>query len=312
MSDKDQATASNAKYFSTDFLSTDFTKSIVSNFIKIAKANAEAEETLNKENAETSVTEAEESQREKPTEAVWALSWNARNGSLEPMKLLCDKYSLTRDDIRHHPQKFAPFVWSAENGHLEVFKFLCAKFKLPKKWVKTIAYAAAVKGQLNVVQYLFETYNVPKDDPSYMMMEDNEYDQSPLYLCACLGNVETFKYLCEYFGYSREDHFDEKYQNSLFVGAAKNGHVNVLQFLHDTLGFSKSVATRTNNVALLFGAKNGHLEVVKYLCETYQLGAADLLVRESRILFKCSKKHPDITNYLCARLNDLLLPQPEK
>ena len=59
-------------------------------------------------------------------------------------------------------------------------------------------------------------------------------------------------------------------------GAVKNGHVEVLKWLHETYRLTASDARANENHALREAAENGHVEVLKWLHDTFELAVEDV------------------------------------
>ena len=87
------------------------------------------------------------------------------------------------------------------------------------------------------------------------------------------GHLEVLKWLHETFGLTDVDaRAEENYALRL---SARNGHLEVLKWMHETFGLTDMDARAEGNYALRVAAENGRLEVLKWMYETFGLTDMD-------------------------------------
>jgi ankyrin repeat protein len=115
-----------------------------------------------------------------------------------------------------------------------------------------------MRGHLDVIQYLIDTYNC---DPSL----PDDVNNTSLHLAALNGTLHTVKYLIE----------DMKCDPNSRGGngatplhcASMHGHLEVIKYLIDVHHCDPSLPDEVKNTPLHFAALNGRLQTVKYLIE---------------------------------------------
>lgn len=160
-----------------------------------------------------------------------------RKGYLKVIKLLVDKFNLSRKDIKKAQKKFCRYgdVFCeavCENGHLEVLQYLLEKFGLithrypyPEGLFRSLIYPASRNGHLKVVQWVAKKFDLGHEAiyPGEFPFED---------ICC-------------------------------------NGHLNILRWLSGTSLLDVKKIKRKWDTILENTYKNGRTETVKWLIVTY-------------------------------------------
>jgi hypothetical protein len=177
-----------------------------------------------------------------------------RKGHYDVLKLLCDKYPITKDDV-----KCSEFTNLAREGHLPVIEYLFDKYTLATEYGKSVLREAAEFGHLPLVQYVcgvceFTAADIlPSEEPADFVWGAKN------------GHLPVVQYLCEKY---KPDILDNV-RRIIITRIAQNGHLEILKYFCDLYSTtSDDIELRAVSLA----AAKGHLEVVQYLCDTYDLG----------------------------------------
>ena len=185
----------------------------------------------------------------------YSLTYAAINGHLEIVKFLYHNNSFNNIENA--------FDLVAENGHLEVLKWFFANFTLNQLNISSLAMdLASQNGHLEVVKWLNLTLTVYNDHLAVIKLLNSTSVESndPIDFNFYKNSMDTFiiplKYPIE----------KAKCTPCAMDLAAKNGHLEVIKWLHHyrTEGCSYR--------AMNWAANNGHLEVVKWLHENRKEG----------------------------------------
>jgi ankyrin repeat protein len=122
----------------------------------------------------------------------------------------------------------------------------------------TPLHAAAVNGHLINCQLMIE--NLPDKNPK------TDDESTPLYLAAIRGHYEVFKLFFEIVLEKNPKMSIERQCKTPFHGAARNGHLDICQYILENLG-NISPTDWHGGTPLHDAAYNGHLEVFKFIME---------------------------------------------
>lgn len=169
-----------------------------------------------------------------------------------------------------------PLHTASEYGHLDVVRHLVeaetTRFELD---MTTSICTAAQNGHLNIVRYFVEKVGLGKT--KYL-------DKNPIWIASCEGHLNVVRYLVDSGVYSNET---GAHGWTSIHGAARNGHLDVVQFHHTCL------------LCLHVAAENGYLDIVRYLVEEggQDAGTATKYGR-TPIHVAADKGHLNVVRYL--------------
>ncbi|MFT4059835.1 MAG: ankyrin repeat domain-containing protein [Legionella sp.] len=147
-------------------------------------------------------------------------------------------------DFFGKPQKIIDtvLIYAAQSGNLEVIRLLCEKkdYKPEVEIMKKVLQEATRYGNLTIIKFLYQHY---------------KFDQASLGLilisATCYGHLSFVQYLFP---------LTTEYNSALYY-AARDGHLNIIEYLCDNHKFSQETIKKSYTIA----CKNKRLNVVKYL-----------------------------------------------
>ena len=88
--------------------------------------------------------------------------------------------------------------------------------------------------------------------------------------------------------------------NEACLMACKNGHLNIVKYLHKEIGLEKEDFQLNNNEACRMACAKGHIDVVKYLYKEIRLEKEDFQshVNNKPCKYACTYGHIDVVKYL--------------
>ena len=121
--------------------------------------------------------------------------------------------------------------------------------------------------------------------------------QKALGLAARNGHIKVLRWLHDTFRLTADD--ARAYDNYALRYAARYGSLEVLKWLKEMFGLTGEDARDFDNDALGMSAENGHLEVLKWLKETFGLSAVDARADDNYALRKASENgHLEVLKWL--------------
>jgi hypothetical protein len=181
----------------------------------------------------------------------------------------CKKYKLRWWSRRPPPHATWAMVNACRFGHLALVEFLCERMHFSIHEFNI----ACAKGHLAVVQFLHGRRDTHK--MSLRVYED-------YYLHAQADT--TLYYIYDY-----EDEGDDTDETNAMDGAAQNGHLAVVQFLHQ-------VGMPYTTYAMDFAAGEGHLDVVRFLHDVVGANCT-----ANALDHACRMGHLPVVEYLLAK-----------
>ena len=194
-----------------------------------------------------------------------ALTWAARGGQEEVVKMLLDREDANPDQATTVDGQTL-LSWAAGNGHQVLVKMLLEREdvnpnRLDPYYGRTPLSRAAEKGHEKVVKIFLEREDV---DPK---QADTFYGRTPLSLAAECGHEEVVEMFLER-GDVNPDQADAKHGRTPLSWAAKEGHEKVVQILLGREDVDPNKAdTKHGRTPLSLAAMYGHAGIVKMLLE---------------------------------------------
>ncbi len=174
-----------------------------------------------------------------------------QHGHLETAKWLVATFNLNDDDASSF-YKYA-LCRACENDHLETAKWLNETFRLTIVGCLLPFYKACVNGRFEMVKWLASTFDIEQT------WETMSYDILPN--ACCCGYLDILKLLLIRFNIEGTGTVDR-----LLNTASRNGHLEIVQFLHEKYPIDLISAH-----AILQGAyATCHAKVVEWLLKTFE------------------------------------------
>lgn len=216
----------------------------------------------------------------------------ANNDNLDMFINICEKHDVTRDEIFKR-NKILHII--SIKGYLDILEWINIKYKLTKdivmsKYVqKNIFYNACNSGNLELLNWLYTTFDISQDDIV------NIYDNDLFRMC----NMKTFIWLHETFNIPKE--FIVKYfyfydlselkwlhitykltkndiyehLQDMFTAAAEDNDFDKLIFLNDA--FMNNLYDDIMISAYKEASRYGRLNVLKWLQKTFNIPKKDVM-----------------------------------
>ena len=165
-------------------------------------------------------------------------------------------------------------IINAQDGRLDKI-IVGLELGIPRSELEGSVTMACLYGQLEVVRYLSEHYNVNNNN-SVVIASSNGY-------------IEIVKYLVEN---GADIHI---FNNFALIQSSRYGYIEIVKYLVE----NGADIYAANNFALRLASKEGHIEVVKYLVEN---GANIYAENQGALRWAQNQGHTEIVNYLRIKL----------
>ena len=201
-----------------------------------------------------------------------------------------------------------PLNIAIENGQFSVIKIITENIlekNPPNDRLCTPLHFAAMKGNLEIFQFIFESIN------SNIASDKNPMDvnrQTPLHVATAYGHFDICDFIvsfCKNLSFTNDS-------RSPFHLAAANGHAHIYQLLIEKTQSNGNFLTQSSygQIPLHFAVKSGHLDVCKLILQTSEKRNLELLDYKDR--FDCSpfqmairNKQLKISNYFFKYVKDI-------
>jgi hypothetical protein len=186
-----------------------------------------------------------------------------------------------------------------ERGYLHKIQWLTRIFNLDMRNVHAYLYTSCTYGQLEVAQWLVETYHLTTKD---ILM----YYGKILYESCRCGHLTIVQWLVERFQLSSND-ICSNHGSLILQFCVSEGQLDILKWLVKRFHLSINDICDNHNAILQFCVSEGHLDMFKWLVKRFHLSINDICDNHNAILQFCvSEGHLDILKWLVKRFHLLI------